>query len=404
MAATYTDPNRLFTISLPDAFQRDEEASSLVFRHQNHDASVTVSCLRYEREGDEPEAPGSIFESLPSRDSMQNIAHDTRDGMKISYGDYVGELQNKAEAWRWWTLQRDPVAIVVSVNGSPDAVRDSRPDVDALVDGIHIAYHPPLSPADFTDVAVQAYTEVLGEEPPEIVKPLELAAPDGAMLRLENAYASYLDAHEDNPEVKAHDILLQVFEMLWGQNDENLGSFEDVQSMLYPVVRPWGFTNETKVPIIKRTLIENELETLVALDTGRTLRFISREDLNNWEGVSEEDLFFFARENLMALSDSLELQVLTGPDQEPKAVIIATGDSHDASRVVLPSLHEKLSEVLGPDMLVGIPNRDFMIVVKADEEELVANVSAQVKLDAQSRPYPISGRMFRLTSDGITLQ
>jgi uncharacterized protein YtpQ (UPF0354 family) len=403
MAHTYVDPNRLFTIEVPDGFARVEDVASLVFKHSNQDAAVTVSCLRYDSTADDNGRPGSLFESLPSRESMDNITHDERDGMDVHYGDYVGELQNRPEAWRWWTLQRGSIAVVVSVNGSPEALDAGREDFDRFVRGVRVSDNPPLSPAEFTEVAVEAYAEALDEERPTIVRPLDLQAGSGAVIRLENAYAAYLDAREDSPEVQARDVLLQVFEMLWGQDSENIGEFDDISNMLYPVVRPWGFTRETNVDVVRRPLVQDELETLIALDTGRTLRFVSTEDLARWEGRTEEDLFFYARENLMALSEALELQVLAGPDEKPKAVIIATGDSHDASRVTLPSLHAKLSELLGENMLVGIPNRDFLIVVDADDDELVSNVSAQVKVDAESRPYPISGRMFRLTADGLAV-
>jgi uncharacterized protein YtpQ (UPF0354 family) len=403
MPVTYVDPNRLFTIILPDSFRRDEEARSLVFRHGAHDVTVTVSCLRYEHEDGSPATPGAVFDELPSRESMQNIRHTERDGMAVGYGDYVGELQNRPEAWRWWTLQRGRVAVVVSVNGSPEAVEASRADVDALVEGVAIPERLPLSPPEFTELALDIYVEVLGEERPESPGALELRTSNGAKIRLDNAYAAYLDILDDEPDTDAREILMQMFEMLWGQDDENLDSFEHVQSMLYPVVRPWGFAVESKVPVISRPLLENELEILIALDTGRTLRFISREDLARWEGTSEDDLYFFARENLLALSEAIEMQVLTNETQDPKAVIIATGDSHDASRITLPSIYAKLSEVLGPELLVGIPNRDFMIVLAADEPELVANVAAQVKIDAQSRAYPISGKLYRLTQEGLTV-
>lgn len=393
--SVYRDPSRLFSVVVPEGFERDPRAKSLVFRHKQIDGTVTVSCLRHRADSDKV----NLFDALPSRDSMQNMQQTERDGMRINYGDYEGELQNRAEYWRWWTMQRGPIGVVVSYNGAPDTADEPR--VDKLVDGIRITAHPPVSVEDFTQRAANVYARTLDKPAPEIARPLELNTGGNAVLRLENAYITYLDAWDTDNQVDPDEQLAQWFEMLWGEQDKELGAFEDIRGMIYPVVRGWGYGRETKVPVLRRTLVDKELDMLAVLDTGRTLRFISRDDLDKWDGTSEDDVFFFARENLLALAEDLQLQTLADPDGTPKAVIVATGDSYDASRLVLPTLYEKLAEVIGPNLLVGVPNRDFMIILNADDEELVTNVAAQVKADAQQRPYPINGKLFKLTKDGV---
>jgi len=391
---TYRDPSRLFTIRLPKGFGRDPTARSLVFRHDDIDGAVTVSCLRH--------ATGlqvNLFDALPSRDNMGHVARSRRDGIDVVYGDYQGELQNEPEYWRWWTLQRGPVGIVVSFNGDPD----TQPGlIDELVAGIDISERPPIAAEEFTRIGADVYADSLGRSRPEIVKPLELRTGEKSTLRLDNAYASYLDSWDAEPSADARQLLQQWLERMWGDQAETLGSFEEVRGLIYPVLKPAGFGRETKVPLLRRTILEGELEVLAAVDTGRTLRFLSRIDLDKWEGVSEEDVFFYARENLQAMSQDMSLQALSDNDGTPKAVIIASGDSHDAARLTLPELYSKLSAVLGPNLLVGVPNRDFLIILTAEDTELAGNVSAQVKIDAETRPYPISGKLYRLTRDGLS--
>jgi uncharacterized protein YtpQ (UPF0354 family) len=399
MSETYSDPSRLFTIALPEGFRRDEDARSLVFRHSDIDGAITVTCLRHRVGDKQPE----LFDALPSRESIQNVQSFERDGIRIRYGEYEGELQNQTEAWRWWTLQRGPVGIVVSFNGSPEAAESRRDAVDELVRGIQIADKPPVSMEDFTSVATEVYAETLKAPKPEIIKPLELRTSPQASLRLDNAYVTYLHEWEADPDADIRKLLATWFEHLWGEQRESVGTFEDVRGLIYPVVRAWGFGRDTKVKVLRRPLLDGELELFAALDTGRTLRFISSEDLAAWEGVSEDDVFFYARENLLALSSELEMQALAGQDGTPRAVIIATGDSHDAARIVLPQFYEKLATVLGPNLLAGIPNRDFLIVLSADDAELVGQVAAQVKVDAESRPYPISGKLYKLSASGLSL-
>jgi hypothetical protein len=399
MSDTYTDPSRLFTMRLPQGFARDEEAKALVFRHTEIDGAVTISCLRHRLEA----AHIDLFDALPSRDSMQNIERSEHDGVRLRYGDYEGELQNQPEAWRWWTLQRGAVGIVVSFNGSPEAAESTRELVDELVQGIEITRKPPVGVEDFTSQAAEVYAEALKAPKPQIAKPLELSTGPKSTLRLDNASFAYLHAWDEDPDTDVGAMLTEWFERLWGEQKENLGAFEDVRGLIYPVVRAWGFGRDTKVNVIRRPLVDKELELFAAVDTGRTLRFLTQLDLDKWEGVSEDDIFFYARENLLAISEEMELQALAGPDGDPRAVIIATNDSHDAARVVLPQFYEKLAQVLGPNLLAGIPNRDFLIVLNADDEQLVKDVSAQVKVDAETRPYAISGKLYRLSADGLAV-
>ncbi|MEZ5991795.1 MAG: DUF1444 family protein [Planctomycetota bacterium] len=391
---TYQDPNRLFTIRVPEGFERDAGAKSLVFRHPDIDGAVTVSCLRH-RTGD---AEVNLFDALPSRDNMRNVKRSEINGAGVVYGDHEGELQHQTEYWRWWTMQRGPVGIVVSFNGDPDARREP---VDAFVGGIEISETPPIGVESFTQIAADVYARTLDKPKPEILRPLELNTGEKSKLGLENAYISYMHAWDEDPNTDPNTLLEQWFEHLWGETNRDLGPFEEVRGLIYPVVKAWNFARNTDVPILRRPIVDGELELLAAVDTGRTLRFVTTEDVEKWDGVDAEEVFFFARENLQALAEDMELQALTGPDGKPRAVIIASGDSYDASRLMLPTLYEKLSEVIGENLLVGVPNRDFMIVLTADDEELVGNVSAQVKIDCESRPYAISPKLFKLTKDGV---
>lgn len=396
-AAPYIDPSRLFAIRLPEGFARDERAKSLVFRHPDIDGAVTVSCMRH-RLG---EAGPELFESLPGREKMRGVRKQRDGDVSVSYGEYEGELQQAAEFWRWWVLQRGSIGIVVSFNGAPEDAETWREEVDALVAGIEISADPPLGVEDFTRAAAKVYANTLGKAEPVILKPLELKTGDNSVLRLENAYVSYLRAHDRDPKGGPEPLLAQWLEQLWGSDAKPLGAFDDVSGLICPVVKPWGFARETQIPLLRRSLVDKELELMIAVDTGRTLRFISAEDLSRWEGISEDDVFFYARENLVAQAGEIEVQALQGPDGQPKAVIISTHDSHDAARLTLPNFYERIAAVLGEELLVGVPNRDFLIVLSTDDPELVANVSAQVAKDAQTQPYAISGKLFRLTKDGL---
>lgn len=395
----YNDPSRIFRIRVPDGFQRKGDARGLVFIHDALDGAVTVSALRHERDLSDV----NLLDSLPSADQMQNVNERRENGVRIVSGEYEGELQNQPEAWHWWAVQKGPVGIVVSLNGSPQSVAQNTQRVEELVEGIDVRSVLPMSSADFTDLAARVYARTLEKPDPKITGPLELKTEGDAILRLENAYVSYLDSFEQDDATQAEPMLTNWFESLWGEQTEKLGAFKDIQTLLYPVIKPHGYAAKTNIPILRRDLIEEELEVLVALDTGRTLRFLSQEDLKAWDNIDEDDVFFFARENLAELSREMDLTTLPDDDGNTRAVIFSGGDGHDASRVLLPTLFDRMHELLGDDLRVGIPNRDFMIVFRHADDQIAQNISAQIANDSQNRPYAISGRVYRLTKDGLAL-
>lgn len=397
----YVDPNRLFRIALPSGFSRVEGAEALMFRHEDFPARINVSCYRAQApEGGQ--AP-DLFEKLPSRDKMENVERRTEGDLRRGYGEYVGEFQNEPILWRWWTMQRGEVCVVVSFTGNPDDDALSRDPLNEFVKCVSVTTHAPMPAEDFTELAARVYGAVIQGALATVRKPLELATGENSLLRLENAYISYLDAHDAKPDVSAEELLKNWLERLWGTTTEKLTDFREVRGLIYPVLKPASFARDVAVPVLRQELVKGELDVLMALDTGRTLRFLSHEDLKGWTGVTLEDVFFYARENLLALCRDMQMNVLTDKEGKPAAAIVSTGDNYDASKLILPDLYHKLAAVLGPDLAVGVPNRDFMIIFNLKDDDLVQNISAQVATDAQHRPYAISGKIFRLSGAGVSL-
>jgi uncharacterized protein YtpQ (UPF0354 family) len=182
---------------------------------------------------------------------------------------------------------------------------------------------------------------------------------------------------------------------------EPLGPFEEARGQIYPVVRGAEFGRQVTVPVLRRPLVPLELDVYYAIDTGRTLRFVGEQDLKTWPGVSVEDVDFYARENLFALSEDVKVTPMASPEGETVALAFVTGDGHDASRVLLPNLVEKLAPILGESILVGIPNRDFLIAFRDDGGEMTERFAQRVLEDSQTQAYAISGKLFRLTPAGL---
>jgi hypothetical protein len=70
-----------------------------------------------------------------------------------------------------------------------------------------------------------------------------------------------------------------------------------------------------------------------------------------------------------------------------------TQEGYAAVQVLLPEVMEKWARRIPGNMLIGIPNRDFIIAFSAKNPAGVAGLARQVSKDAGSRHYALYGRL-----------
>jgi uncharacterized protein YtpQ (UPF0354 family) len=75
-------------------------------------------------------------------------------------------------------------------------------------------------------------------------------------------------------------------------------------------------------------------------------------------------------------------------------------DGYDASRILLPGLHDHLREYLESPFLAAIPNRDILICFRNDGE-LIDRLRPQIQEDFKTMPHQVSDNVFLVTPDGI---
>ena len=71
-----------------------------------------------------------------------------------------------------------------------------------------------------------------------------------------------------------------------------------------------------------------------------------------------------------------------------------------ATRLLLPTLHDRLREHLGSPFLAGVPNRDILLCFRNDDET-VSRLKGQIGEDFRSMPNSISDQLVLVTADGV---
>src|SRR5205085_262459 len=86
-------------------------------------------------------------------------------------------------------------------------------------------------------------------------------------------------------------------------------------------------------------------------------------------------------------------------DGQISLILFQTMDGFDASRVLLPTLHEKLREYLSSPFAAGIPNRDILLCFRNDDET-VDKLRKQIADDFLRMPHQVTDKLLLVTPDG----
>lgn len=105
----------------------------------------------------------------------------------------------------------------------------------------------------------------------------------------------------------------------------------------------------------------------------------------------------YALENLRRRTTSRDYQAHGLYDQT--MVVCETRDGYAATRVLLPELMDTWAGRIPGRMLIGIPNRDFLIAFSDRDPAHVAAIARQVRRDAAERDHPLSADLL-LWKDG----
>jgi len=75
-------------------------------------------------------------------------------------------------------------------------------------------------------------------------------------------------------------------------------------------------------------------------------------------------------------------------------IVYKADDGYAATRVLLDELMASWAERLPGQMLVGMPNRDFLIACGDRDSRHAAAIAGQVRCDARRMPRPLAGELF----------
>ncbi len=218
---------------------------------------------------------------------------------------------------------------------------------------------------------------------------------NGHLVGLENLYRLVVLQPE---EMRRHieRWMVELLRASEGSPDRS-GTYEELKERILPMILP-EYAGEAHNETMSEPLVDG-LRIAYAIDSDRTIAYIPRVQFAEWK-VSAEDLHSQAMDNLIARSETMVASAAQDEDGNINLILFQTGDGYDASRLLLPTLHDRLREHLGSPFAAAIPTRDLLLCFRSDAAT-IARVKGQVEEDYRRMPHQVSNRLLLVTPDGI---
>ena len=219
---------------------------------------------------------------------------------------------------------------------------------------------------------------------------------NGRVEPLENLYRdAVLHPERVQEQIEAWTLaLLRVSEGM----PEVWADFDELRTRVLPMVVAQNVAEGSSKSMLSQPLVPG-LRVAYAIDDKRTITYIPPMLFERWN-VQLDDLHAIALENLVARSEAIQANAAQDDDGRINLILFQTLDGFDATRILLPTLHDRLREHLGSPFGAGIPNRDILLCFRNDDET-VDRLREQISRDYRQMPHQVTDKILQITPDGI---
>lgn len=221
---------------------------------------------------------------------------------------------------------------------------------------------------------------------------------NGQSAGLENIYRTA----QLRPEDQLHQIDRWIVELLRANEGtpDRSGSFDNVKDRIMPMILPASAAS-AYAGTVTNSFVEGLL-LAYAIDHEQTISYIPQARFAEWP-ITLDELHELALQNLVTKSEALSAQAAEDEQGNVSLMLFQTLDGYDASRVLLPTLHERLREYLGSPFGAAIPNRNILLCFRNDDET-VLRLRKQIADDYRQMPHPVTDELLLVTPDGLALR
>jgi hypothetical protein len=408
----YRHPLGWYTLSIPPGWSVADESEPIRLLTAEEDAAAVVSVTKLATGRPPVASIAMIAREVPGLRVIARAGGTEGEvrGMRFAQiEEVVGEPPPWWAPWRKGradshivtaSFTRGPLLAMITFEVPPDKVERHRLALGALIGSFELCDRPVPSQEEFLGRFFAIARERIPQKKVVATGPLSVSV-DGSPLALEQHYR----ALSCDPEI-GDGVFDRIFAFFTTEASppSAVVAFDEVKDDIALTIKPreWLDAADRGVPERQRVLripFPNETALVFVVDHPHVMRFVSVEESERWE-VPPKEMYAVARKNLLRMRAQITHRAILDPFGRLAALAIAEGDGYDASRICLPGLYEQLRERLGDSFAIAIPNRDLLIAFVTDDLKVVDAIERRAAEDVGRRPYPITGKFFRLTEEG----
>jgi uncharacterized protein YtpQ (UPF0354 family) len=184
--------------------------------------------------------------------------------------------------------------------------------------------------------------------------------------------------------------------------DRSTSDFAELADRIYPMLKPIALLAEVRdrrLPMLAYSEFLAELIITYVVYEGRSVAFINEEHLERW-GLGVHELHAQALANLRERTLKQVDYSTLGVDEQ-RIFIFNSGDGYDATRLLLTDVIAGWASQMPGNIVLGIPNRDFLIAFSDANPTILNSIAQQIQADAARLAHGLTEQLFTFADSVI---
>jgi uncharacterized protein YtpQ (UPF0354 family) len=257
--------------------------------------------------------------------------------------------------------------------------------------------------SDNTILEPEAFAALVAERLDQL-EGVEVRGREGLRLRvrvgqseLAISVQNFYDAYRGQPD-QLDEVLAALERSLRSyEAPRTATAFAELSERIYPMLKPISLLvtiRERNLPMIVYRHFLADLIITYVIEEPSSVAYINEQHLERW-GQSEHELHERAMANLRRRTGERGSHTVAGAGQQ-RLVILDAQDGFDATRLLMPDLITSLAGDIPGDPVVGIPNRDFLIIFSDADRTILTAVAHQIQREAAERAHGLTDQLFTI--------